>query len=86
MNVLNNAVKFTEKGGIWVKVEVSRQAGETPPLLHFYVADTGIGLAPDRQEQLFKAFHQLDASTTRRFVCVCVCTCACVGACVYLTL
>jgi signal transduction histidine kinase/ActR/RegA family two-component response regulator len=59
-NLAANAVKFTDKGG--VGVAVSRDAG----LLKIEVADSGVGIAPDRIEGLFEKFVQGDASATRR--------------------
>ncbi|MBO9880522.1 response regulator [Xanthomonas sp. D-109] len=65
-NLLGNAVKFTARGGIDLGV---RRLGETPAqhLLRFEVRDTGIGISADRQEHLFQAFTQADASTTRLY-------------------
>ncbi len=63
-NLLNNAIKFTEQGGITVKVthNVSH-----PSLLHFSVQDSGIGIEPNALERIFEPFVQADASTTRRY-------------------
>ncbi|MDF3058636.1 MAG: hypothetical protein K0R17_2851 [Rariglobus sp.] len=61
-NLLGNAVKFTETGGVTLDVE---RPG--PDLLVFKVADTGIGIAEDQQPRIFTPFNQADASTTRRF-------------------
>ncbi len=66
LNYLNNAVKFTERGGVTVSVDVI-DAGESDVLLRFSVADTGIGLTPTQQGLLFRSFQQADASTTRKF-------------------
>jgi len=60
-NLVSNAVKFTPQGRVVVRVDC---AG---PGLRFRVEDTGIGVAPDKQELIFRAFEQADASTTRRF-------------------
>ncbi len=63
-NLLNNAVKFTQRGGVTVRVS----AVEGPTILAtFEVIDTGIGIAPEVVPSLFTAFQQADASTTRRF-------------------
>ncbi|GGA03369.1 hybrid sensor histidine kinase/response regulator [Dyella caseinilytica] len=64
-NLLSNAVKFTESGQIVLSVS-SRQV-EGPEHLRFEVADTGIGIAREKLEQLFEPFTQADASTARRF-------------------
>ncbi len=66
INLLNNAIKFTQEGGVTLSVgPVSRS--EQDVVLHFEVADTGIGIAPDRLESIFGAFEQADSSTTRQF-------------------
>jgi PAS domain S-box-containing protein len=61
VNLLNNAVKFTERGE--VVVSVAREGD----VLHFAVRDTGIGIAPDRLHRLFQAFSQVDSSTARLY-------------------
>ncbi len=65
MNLLGNAVKFTEKGEIVLTVK----AAETSPRLKlfFTVRDTGIGIPPDRMGRLFQSFSQADSSTTRKY-------------------
>ena len=66
VNLVGNAVKFTENGDISIRVQlVSRDAGHL--LLRFDVKDTGIGVAPDVMPLLFEPFVQADSSTTRRF-------------------
>jgi signal transduction histidine kinase/DNA-binding response OmpR family regulator/HPt (histidine-containing phosphotransfer) domain-containing protein len=66
VNLLGNAIKFTERGQILVQVEVeSRSADET--VLHYSVSDSGIGIPADKQREVFEAFKQADGSTTRRF-------------------
>jgi PAS domain S-box-containing protein len=65
-NLLSNAVKFTEDGT--VTLSVARQAdGEGRPWVRISVADTGIGIGPDKLGQLFQPFTQADASVTRRY-------------------
>jgi GAF domain-containing protein/CheY-like chemotaxis protein/tetratricopeptide (TPR) repeat protein len=65
LNLLGNAVKFTDKGEIVITVKVI----ETSPSikLHFAVRDTGIGIPPDRMDRLFQSFSQVDSSTTRKY-------------------
>ena len=66
INLLNNAVKFTEKGEIEITVRftsVSRDIGK----FHFSIKDTGIGMSQEKQRRLFKAFSQGDTSTTKKF-------------------
>ncbi len=66
INLLNNAVKFTEKGDITLVVNrLESENGEL--LLWFEVRDTGIGMSKEQHNGLFSAFSQADASTTRRF-------------------
>jgi len=77
LNLLNNAIKFTERGEIVLRVAVaadSEQPTQTPiagepdenlTALHFSVSDTGIGIPEDKIDQLFDSFTQVDASTTR---------------------
>ncbi|HWG10663.1 MAG TPA: ATP-binding protein [Rhodanobacteraceae bacterium] len=65
-NLVGNAIKFTEKGG--VSVRVSRRGDNTTHHeLLFAVRDTGIGLAPEQAARLFQPFTQADASVTRRY-------------------
>ncbi|MEO8494212.1 MAG: response regulator, partial [Planctomycetota bacterium] len=66
INLVGNALKFTEQGEIVVVVTVdSREDSQVD--LHFVVSDTGIGISADKQKQIFEAFSQADASTTRRY-------------------
>jgi two-component system, sensor histidine kinase and response regulator len=66
VNLIENAFKFTEDGAISVAVgQASMKQGESQ--LHFEVCDTGIGIAPEKQEVIFQAFSQADNSTTRRY-------------------
>jgi len=66
LNLLGNAVKFTEAGEVEVSAEVESEAADTV-VLHFAVRDTGIGIAPERQQAVFEAFTQADGSTTRKY-------------------
>lgn len=66
VNLLGNAIKFTEQGEISMRTELIRLVdGEAS--LHFSVSDTGVGIASDKQGLIFDAFSQEDTSTTRRF-------------------
>jgi signal transduction histidine kinase/DNA-binding response OmpR family regulator/HPt (histidine-containing phosphotransfer) domain-containing protein len=66
VNLVGNAVKFTDEGEVVVHVE--RAADESQAVwLHFAVSDTGIGIAPDKQSRIFDSFTQADSSTTRRY-------------------
>jgi len=66
INLVGNALKFTEHGEIVVVVIVEER--EEPHVdLHFVVSDTGIGIPAEKQQQIFEAFSQADTSTTRRF-------------------
>jgi signal transduction histidine kinase/DNA-binding response OmpR family regulator len=70
VNLLGNAVKFTEQGEIVLEVHRRALAAAAAPAefsLHFSVRDTGIGIPPDRLDRLFHSFSQVDASTTRRY-------------------
>jgi two-component system sensor histidine kinase/response regulator len=66
LNLVGNAVKFTEDGEVVVRVGVEGE-GDDGVVLRFEVVDTGIGVTADQQAQLFESFSQADASTTRRF-------------------
>ncbi|MGX9725822.1 MAG: ATP-binding protein [Candidatus Electronema sp. VV] len=68
INLGNNAVKFTSRGGVKVSVGLlERDEEEGRILLQFCVADTGIGMTPEQQAKLFQSFSQADSSTTRKF-------------------
>jgi len=66
VNLVGNAVKFTETGEVVVRVNMENLE-EQQVVLRFSVADTGIGIPPEKQETIFASFSQADASTTRRF-------------------
>jgi signal transduction histidine kinase/DNA-binding response OmpR family regulator len=66
VNLVGNAVKFTERGRVHVDVAL-REARDELLELEFAVTDTGIGIAPDKQEMIFKPFTQADDFTTRRY-------------------
>ncbi|MCK6405064.1 MAG: response regulator [Rhodocyclaceae bacterium] len=65
-NLVGNAIKFTDAGSVSVLVRLQRRDGERADVV-FEVRDTGIGIPADKIGQLFQAFTQADASTTRRF-------------------
>ncbi len=68
VNLLSNAVKFTDQGGIVLGADVARaDTGSGNVLIRFTVADTGIGIAADKNDSIFTAFTQADSSTTRKY-------------------
>ncbi len=66
VNLVGNAIKFTEEGSIVVDAELEATAGEDVRL-HISVSDTGMGIPPEKQHVIFESFAQADGSTTRRF-------------------
>lgn len=66
INLIGNAFKFTEKGEVYLEVALQEQK-ENQLQLSFQVRDTGIGIPEEKQQNLFKAFSQVDSSTTRRY-------------------
>ena len=66
MNLIDNAVKFTEKGEVVIRIALEEES-ETRATLRFAVSDTGIGIPQDRRDRLFQSFSQVDPSTTRRY-------------------
>ncbi|MEO7144894.1 MAG: response regulator [Bryobacteraceae bacterium] len=67
LNLVGNAIKFTERGEIIVDVSVARETASGGILVHFRVADTGIGIPASKQQMIFAPFEQADGSTTRRY-------------------
>ena len=70
INLVGNAIKFTQEGEVSLKVEVEQvdRAGAKPEcVLHLTVADTGIGIPEEKQKLIFDPFAQADASTTRKY-------------------
>ncbi|WP_081463416.1 response regulator [Hylemonella gracilis] len=67
VNLASNAIKFTGQGEVEVRVDRLPDTGNGRVMLRFSVRDTGIGIAPDKQEMIFHAFSQADTSTTRSF-------------------
>ncbi|MFQ5463819.1 MAG: ATP-binding protein, partial [Phycisphaerae bacterium] len=65
INLLGNAIKFTEEGG--VRLVVRFEPDDTDPCMQFDVIDTGVGMTPEQAAGLFQPFNQADTSTTRRF-------------------
>jgi signal transduction histidine kinase len=65
-NLVSNGIKFTEHGAVRVKIaQIERREGNA--VLEFSVADSGIGLSPDRQSMLFQSFSQVDSSASRQY-------------------
>ncbi len=66
VNLVSNAIKFTESGEVVIRAEVAYESGARQRI-RFEVRDTGIGIAPEIQAKLFQVFEQADNSTTRKF-------------------
>ena len=64
-NLGENAVKFTEEGGVSIRVAVEEEK-DSSIVLHFMVSDTGVGIPPDKMESIFDSFSQGDGSSTRK--------------------
>src|SRR4030095_13431362 len=66
INLVSNAIKFTETGEVVLRVEnISHENNEV--FLHFFVTDTGIGITPENQKLIFEPFVQADGSTVRQY-------------------
>ena len=65
LNLAGNAVKFTERGQVVIRVEMTSEAAENIRL-HFSVSDTGMGIPPEKQQEIFQRFTQVDMSSTRK--------------------
>jgi PAS domain S-box-containing protein len=66
VNLVGNAIKFTERGEVVLRGEIQSESRDDV-VLHFPVADTGIGIPPEQRSRIFEAFNQADTSTTRKF-------------------
>jgi two-component system sensor histidine kinase/response regulator len=66
VNLLGNAIKFTDRGEVTLEVQVEAEDGDNRTL-HFTVLDSGIGIPPPKQKLIFQPFSQADSSTTRRY-------------------
>jgi two-component system, sensor histidine kinase and response regulator len=66
INLVGNAIKFTERGEVALKVQLETHVGQDR-LLHFIVADTGVGIPKEKRELIFAPFSQADTSTTRKY-------------------
>ncbi|MGX5817150.1 PAS domain S-box protein [Chitinophaga lutea] len=67
VNLLGNAVKFTDKGEVELKITPVTDCGDDCITVRFEVRDTGIGIHPDKQSRIFEAFAQEDAATAKRY-------------------
>ena len=65
-NLVSNAIKFTERGSVTIKISGSKICEDSASLM-VYVIDSGLGIAPEGQAKLFTDFTQIDSSTTRKF-------------------
>jgi CheY-like chemotaxis protein/nitrogen-specific signal transduction histidine kinase len=67
LNIVGNALKFTREGEVFIGISLLNVLDDNKLELGFEIRDTGIGIREDKLEKLFKAFSQVDASTTRKF-------------------
>lgn len=67
INLLGNAVKFTSKGEIELKINIQEKISDKEMVLRFQVKDTGIGIHPEKLDKIFEAFAQEDSSTTKKY-------------------
>jgi PAS domain S-box-containing protein len=67
VNLMSNALKFTEQGEIELSMQLLKASSPDQPIFRFSVRDTGIGISPENQSKIFKAFTQEDFSTSRKF-------------------
>ncbi|MCB9331849.1 MAG: response regulator [Lewinellaceae bacterium] len=67
INLVGNAIKFTEKGIITISVRQEDVQADEKPVFHFTVSDTGIGIGSDRLEKIFESFEQAYSDTSRKF-------------------
>ncbi|HKX27828.1 MAG TPA: ATP-binding protein, partial [Blastocatellia bacterium] len=66
INLIGNAIKFTEQGGITIEIQNESQTDQSVQV-RFAVSDTGVGISPEKQRLIFEAFSQADGSTTRQY-------------------
>ena len=66
LNLANNAIKFSQRGQVAIRVTLDEERGHDV-VLRFAVSDTGIGISPEHRDRLFRSFSQVDASTTRKY-------------------
>jgi len=67
VNLVSNGIKFTEKGQVYISVQLNKRTPDGRVELEFKVQDSGIGIPEDKFDRLFRNFSQVDASTTRRY-------------------
>ncbi|SEA50247.1 hybrid sensor histidine kinase/response regulator [Pedobacter hartonius] len=67
INLVNNAIKFTEKGEVFLNVSLNKRLENEHLIIEFSIRDTGIGIPAHKLDDLFKPFSQVDSSTTRKY-------------------